>query len=114
MKKFWLLFFLILVSPLAILAQPIVSKPFDISKIDWLLAAGLGGIGVKAATELLKRWLKIDGVYAIGLSVVVSMAAVAYHFIFDLHNFNIGYFILYSALIALAANGLYKAGKPTE
>ena len=107
-------------------AEPIVEKPFDVEKVEWLFLTGLGGIGVKAATELLKRWLRIPNERpgsqfnlaglsiskAVIISIVVSMASVAYWFVFQVHSFNVGYFIVYSILVALMANGLYKSSKP--
>ena len=94
-------------------AEPIVEKPFDVEKVEWLWTAAFGGIGVLAFTEIVKRFIRklgvsLNAVGAVIVSIAVSMGAVAYYFVFQLKSFNIGYFVLYSALLALAANGLYK------
>jgi hypothetical protein len=88
------------------------TKPFDISQVEVILLTGIGGIGVKGLTEIIKRFLKVDGLKAVLVSAGVSIIGVGYYFFAMKYSFNIGYFVLYAALVFLAANGLYKSGRP--
>ena len=91
---------------------------FDPAIANAIFLTGLGGLGVMGASEILKRFLsnilKIDltnGAKVI-ISIVVSALGTA---IYMINNFVVLYFLLYTALVALIANGLYKVGHtPTE
>ncbi len=89
------------------------TTPLDPDKVIGFAVAIFGGVGVKGLTEILKKFLKWDGYLAVLLSAVVSIGVVGWFFAVSHMSLNIGYFVIYAALVFLNANGLYKAGKPT-
>ena len=104
MKKITLLFALLFLMALPMLAQ---DQAIDPNVVNELLNVGIvGGMGVIALTELLKRKLNTQGAASIAISVVVSIAmALAYLLVGG--TFTILSFILYSVVLAAAANGIY-------
>ena len=120
MKRWALLLFCFLVLfALPLAAQDATHKPFDISLVEVVVlvgAPGLFGIGVKGFTQMIKGWLKWDGKKAIflsvGVSIVLSTITVVKTYAGEAAAVIVVYSILLSALVALAANGLYRSGKP--
>jgi len=64
------------------------------------------GASVTAAVALLKRWLKTEGWKSILLSIGVSAVFVVVYLL-AAHAFEFLRFIIESAIVALAANGIY-------
>jgi hypothetical protein len=111
---FVLLFGLFAMMAMARDAAPILpTVPLDPEVVLGFAMAWLGGIGVKGLTEIIKRFLKWEGALAVALSAAVSIACVVSYYMMLQLSFNVGYFIIYAALVFLQANGLYKANKPT-
>ena len=75
-----------------------------------LAILGLFGIGVVGITEMVKRFLNWDGVLAYIISAVVSAGATAY-VLLTTNIFSWVGFALYTVLVFLEANGLYKVIK---
>jgi hypothetical protein len=110
-----LLFMLAL--PLAAAAQTTTGITIDPKILEALAKLSfipLGGLTLTGLTELVKRWIwpkeetrpKWSG-YVV--SIILSFAATAAYFTFVVHPFIFITFLIYGALTALAANGLYKA-----
>jgi len=91
----------------AALAQDETLPTFDPAVVDAILVAGLGGLGVTALTEMLKRLLKAAGALSYVISGVVSAASTAAYLAMS-GTFNIVSFAIYSVLVFLTANGIYK------
>ncbi len=87
--------------------------PLDPETVLGFAVALFGGVGVKGITEMVKKLLGVSGAAAVAISALVSIGAVAWFYSAAHMSFNVGYFIIYAALVFLQANGLYKAGKPT-
>jgi len=70
-----------------------------------IFLTGVGGLSVTALVSVIKRWLKAQGIAVIAISILVSAAAVLAYLI------PIGWvlwkFLVYTALVTLAANGIY-------
>jgi len=114
MKKWIVALFVmaVLVAPLLAQDKPILPTfPLDPETVIGFAVAVFGGVGVKGITEMVKRFLKVEGLGAVLVSAAVSLAVVGWYYIQFHLSFNVGYFIIYSALVFLNANGLYKAGK---
>jgi hypothetical protein len=103
--------------PLAAAAQTTTGITIDPKILEALAKLSfipLGGLTLTGLTELVKRWIwpkeetrpKWSG-YAV--SIVLSFAATAIYFLVVIHPFVFITFLIYGALTALAANGLYKA-----
>lgn len=81
----------------------------DVSAIlaaaEAIFLAGVGGMSVTALVSVIKRWLNAQDGWVIAISIVVSVGAVLAYLI------PIGFvwwkFIVYTAIVALAANGIY-------
>ena len=72
-----------------------------------ILVSGLGGLGVRAVTAMLKNALRVKAFLAYLLSLVVCAAATAgYLFIAGWSWLS---FAVYTAFVFLAANGWYRA-----
>jgi len=84
-------------------AEPI---DIDISKTSDIFYAGIAGFGVLALVEIIKRALKTHGVLTVFVSIVVSAAATLYYLI-TAAGFSLLKFIVLTAIVALAANGIY-------
>lgn len=65
----------------------------------------LGGLTVTAIVAVAKRFLKASGIATIALSIVVSAGATL--FVVIPAGFILWKFIVYTALVSLAANGIY-------
>src|SRR4030042_3381098 len=85
-------------------AEPI---DIDISKAEVIFLGGIGGFTVLALTEILKRFLKTHGLATIIVSVVVSAAATVYYLFTAAGGFALLQFVIYTVVVALAANGIY-------
>jgi hypothetical protein len=77
-----------------------------------IIAAILGifGIGVVGFTEMVKKLFNLAGVGAYIASAVISAAATAF-VLASAHVFAIVPFLLYTLMVFLEANGIYKALK---
>ena len=113
MKRKSLKFILIAAAFVALfIVVPTVLSAQDEGVVDpdliwaWLEEGIIGGIGVLAAVSLLKRVLKTDGLGSIILSIVVS-AVFAGGGLIKTGGFTVLKFILYTGVLALAANGIY-------
>ena len=112
MKRFIILsaFLLIICAPALIALQP-ESADIAIDVDAYILAAeaiflaGAGGMSVNALVNVFKRMLKADGIGVILLSIGVSVAAVILYLIPT--GFDWIKFVIYSTMVALAANGIY-------
>lgn len=113
-KRFILLWALLAVLFVGMaVAQDAEAVTFDPALVQVILLTGIGGMGVAALTELVKRWLgkllpmicgKLLG-YA--SSLLVSAAAVAAYFI-AAGSFAWVPFIIYTVAVFGLANGFYK------
>lgn len=65
----------------------------------------LGGLTVTAIVAVVKRFLKASGIATILISIVVSAGATL--FVLVPAGFILWKFIVYTAVVALAANGIY-------
>jgi len=81
----------------------------DFTVIETILVSGIGGLGVRALTAQIKKWLGIKGfwVYLVSLGVCAAATA-AYLFA---AGWNWLAFAIYTAFVFLAANGWYQATK---
>lgn len=108
-KMFLVAFAVLLVLPIALMAQDAVPVEIDIAAIDLILITGVGGFAVGTLTEMLKRALKAQGFFAYLISFGVSAAATAYYM--TTIGWNTLLFIIYTALVFGSANGFYKIVK---
>jgi len=76
-----------------------------LSAAELIFITGIGGLSVTALVSVIKRWLKAQGIAVIAISIVVSAGAVLTYVIPV--GFILWKFIVYTALVALAANGIY-------
>lgn len=85
----------------------------DSNVVTAILVTGVGGLGVTALTELLKRFLqnvfKLEGSKAIGYvcSAIVSLVATAV-MLFTSGGFTVTAMVGYSLAVFLTANGIFK------
>ena len=108
MKKFLMLFCFVLIISVAVFAQAEAETPqFDSAFVQIILLTGVGGLSVAAATELLKRLLKAAGVLAYVISAAVAIAATAFALV-TAGTFTVGGLLIYSIVVFLTANGIYK------
>ncbi|MFX0198979.1 MAG: hypothetical protein ACFFCW_22890 [Candidatus Hodarchaeota archaeon] len=100
-----------LIFPVLLVAQDTeidVQAYLDAASI--IFVTGIGGMAVLGLVEVIKRILKASGAAVRVISVVVSGAAVL---IYELgKGFETLEFIILTALVALAANGIYLFPKP--
>jgi hypothetical protein len=78
---------------------------FDTAVVALIL--GAFGVGVAGLTEMIKRFLHVDGVLAYIVSLVVSAGCTAY-ILLQQGIFSWVGFGIYTAVVFLEANGLYK------
>lgn len=83
-----------------------------IGKAQIVFVSGIGGLSVMALTELIKRLLKLTGVLSFVASVVVSIVASLFYLL-STAQFTILNLLIYSALVACVANGIFKFPKRT-
>ena len=81
---------------------------FDNSVVQ-LILTGVGGLTVIGVTEIIKGFLKLKGVAAIILSLVVSAGFTAYYFLAIAPPFVLLTFAGYTLLVFATANGVFKA-----
>jgi len=81
---------------------------FDPNVVATILA--VAGVGVVGITEMIKRFLHADGFVAYLISLIVSAGATAFTLV-TAGTFNWISFAIYTALVFLEANGLYKVVK---
>ena len=81
---------------------------FDPEIVVAILA--FAGIGVVGLTEMLKRLLKASGFAAYAVSFLVSAAATVFTLI-SLGQLTLVAVIVYTILVFVEANGIYKAIK---
>jgi len=79
----------------------------DLSVVNVIMAGALG-LTVLGVTEIVKRFLKVSGIGAYLVSLVVSAGATAYYLITN-HIFTVILFIGYTLLVFATANGIFKA-----
>lgn len=108
-----LLAFVLVLSCMALLAQDDpTTVEIDFAAVQYILATGIGGLGVLPIVELIKRVLKLANKWAVrAVSAVVGAGAVM---IWQLASggFEPVDFIIMTALVTLGANGIYLAPKP--
>lgn len=87
-----------------------MNNTFDPALVITILT--VGGIGVAGLTEMIKRFLKAQGIFSYIISAIVSLGATAFVLltgdIWSWLNFGI-----YSIIVFLQANGIYKFAKKT-
>lgn len=110
MKKLYSIFLFLLMfglmTPMALLAQGTeIDVPAILTAAEAIFLAGVGGLGVTALVAIIKRWLKADGIGTIIISVVVAAGATLAYLIPV--GFILWKFLAYTALVSLAANGIY-------
>jgi len=76
-----------------------------LSAAELIFITGIGGLSVTALVSVIKRWVKAQGLAVIAISVIVSAGAVLAYVIPV--GFILWKFLVYTALVALAANGIY-------
>ena len=108
MKKFLFLLVccFILILPVWLLAQT-EAVTWNEETVQIILLTGVGGLSVAALTELAKRLLKASGFGAYVVSAAVSAAAVGLY-LSGAHQFKFLTFAIYTVLVFLSANGIYK------
>ena len=74
-----------------------------------LILTGIGGLTVVGVTEIVKNFLKLKGVGAILISLVVSAGFTAYYFLAVAPPFALLPFAGYTLLVFATANGIFKA-----
>jgi len=85
---------------------------FDPAIVITILA--FAGIGVTGLTEMVKRFLRASGVTTYLISLVISAAATAFVLI-QASAFAIVPFVIYTIIVFLEANGIYKfVAKPAK
>jgi hypothetical protein len=104
MKKFLIVFAVALALPAALMAADGIV--IDVGQAELIFLAGVGGFSVMALVELAKRLLKTTGLGTRIVSVIVSAGAVAYYLVTTSH-FDPLRFVIFTAVVALAANGIY-------
>jgi len=104
MKKFLIIIAVALALPAALMAAD--GTVIDLGQAELIFLAGIGGFSVLALVELAKRWLKTTGLGTRIVSVVVSAAAVGYYLV-STSSFDPLRFVIFTAVVALAANGIY-------
>lgn len=107
MKKLMILFVFSLVMTTAAIAQVATTPEIDPETVDAILLTGIGGLGVLALTEMAKRLLNAAGALSYIISGVVSGAATAIYLAMQ-QQFTLLAFVVYSVLVFLSANGIYK------
>lgn len=111
MKKLMILFVFSLVMTTAAIAaahfQVATTPEIDPETVDAILLTGVGGLGVLALTEMAKRLLNAAGALSYITSGVVSAAATAIYLAMQ-QQFTLLAFMIYSVLVFLSANGIYK------
>jgi hypothetical protein len=107
-------FMILIASTMFVAAQGITIDPEILKKILNLSFLPFGIGGVIGLTELIKRLIWKDEAtrpkwsgYII--SIALSIIAPAVYFLFFAPPFVFATFALYAVLVALAANGIYKA-----
>ena len=86
-------------------------NPLDPVLVATILA--FGGIGVTGITEMLKRLFKASGFWAYVISLAVSAGATAFILV-QASAFALSPFLLYTIVVFLEANGIYKVvAKPS-
>ncbi len=70
-----------------------------------IFVTGIGGLSVTALVSIVKRWLKAQGIAVIGISIVVS-AGCSLAFLIPI-GFLWWKFLVYTAVVTLASNGIY-------
>lgn len=78
---------------------------FDSAIVVAILA--FAGIGVTGLTEMLKRLFKATGIWAYVISAAVSAGATAFVLV-QVGVFAVLPFVVYTAIVFLEANGIYK------
>ena len=73
-----------------------------------VILAGFGGLTVLGITEVLKRFLKVSGFFAVLISLIVSAGFTLYYFLM------VGFpgvlqYLAYTLVVFLTANGIFKA-----
>jgi len=108
-KLILLAFLLLLIFPIMVFAQEATDIEIDVQALlagaEAIFITGVGGLTVTALVSLIKRWLKAQGIAVIAISIVVGAAA-SLSFLIPL-GFIWWKFLVYTALVSLAANGIY-------
>ena len=110
------LFVLVFAAP-ALLAQDDAPTEINWAVVEIIIATGVGGVGVKAITELVKRGLvKVFKVTADGMKKVLSYVACAVTsagatvaYLTSISGFTWTAFIGYTLAVFALASGLYKS-----
>lgn len=98
--------------PIAVLAQDVeIDVQQYLNAASLIFMTGIGGMAVMALVEVIKRIIKAQGIAVRVISVVVSAGATL---VYEMgKGFNLLEFIILTALVALAANGIYLFPKKT-
>jgi len=73
-----------------------------------VILAGFGGLTVLGITEVLKRFLKVSGFFAVLISLIVSAGFTLYYFL--MAGFpGVLQYLAYTLVVFLTANGIFKA-----
>jgi len=108
-----LIFMAVILFASPLMAQDGETPMFDPAVVELILVTGIGGLGVRALTALLKNWLKAKGFLAVAISLVVCAAATAVYLVpagifswIDLAG--------YTAFVFVGANLIYRATKKPD
>ena len=113
MKKFLMFFAILLfIVPLIVLAQDTeIDVQAYLNTAGLIFMTGIGGMAVMALVEIAKRILKVTGIAVRIVSIIVSAGATL---VYEMgKGFDTIEFIVLTALVALAANGIYLFPKKT-
>jgi uncharacterized membrane protein HdeD (DUF308 family) len=73
-----------------------------------VILGGVLGLTVLGVTEVIKKFLKVSGIWGYIISLLVSAAATAYYLVSN-HLFTVVLMIGYTLYVWATANGIFKA-----
>lgn len=103
------MFLSLLILPGAAIAQEVTDIEIDVPALlaagEAIFLTGIGGTSVLGLVSVAKRILKAQGLAVVAISVVISAAAVLMYLLPT--GFVLWKMLVYTALVAAAANGIY-------
>ena len=104
-----MMFLSLLILPAAAIAQEALDIELDVPAMllagEAIFLTGVGGQGVLGLVSVVKRALKAQGLAVVAISIVISAGAVLMYLI--PMGFVLWKMIVYTVLVAAAANGIY-------
>lgn len=105
---FMVLFVMLCAMPM--LAQNGDGETFDPGIVIAIMAAGIAGVPVELLIQKLKEFLKVQGVLAYVVALIVSLAASALYFA-TIAGWDTRLFIIYGLLVFATAQGWHQRRK---